>query len=136
MFSKSSSQHYFIALPFKSAPEEADVGCVFEQREVFVLFTWMYSSGIYKASAHTIAILVCRLCPISVPLWFTATDPSLYMCTNAEASFMKFSSKLTEFFRGEMAIPRLMKRFFSLNSDIYCIFFVTSTLDSSVFNKV
>ncbi len=57
--------------------------------------------------ATTWATLMYRPCPISVPPWFTCTDPSVYTCTRAPAWFRCLRVKAMPNFTGVRAMPFL-----------------------------
>jgi hypothetical protein len=64
------------AMPLRSAPEEAAVAEVLGTLSVRVAEARTRSIGTAKTSATICDTLVWRPCPISVPPWFTRTDPS------------------------------------------------------------
>ena len=65
------------ALPLRSLPVEAAVAEVLATLEVSVAEQRTRSSGRPSSCATTWATLVFRPWPISVPPWFTSTDPSV-----------------------------------------------------------
>ena len=67
----------FAAMPFRSDPEDAAVGVVLGTMSVFVAVILTLSKSMPNSSATTCATLVWRPCPISVPPWFTSTEPSV-----------------------------------------------------------
>ena len=75
--SRICSQACFTAPPLRSAPEDAAVAEVFGTLSVRVGASRTDSSGTPSAVAATCSIFVCRPWPISVPPWFTSTEPSL-----------------------------------------------------------
>ena len=66
-----------IAAPLMSAPLEAEVAEALGTFCESVAVTRTLSTLMPKPSAHTWAILVFRPWPISVPPWFTLTEPSM-----------------------------------------------------------
>mgnify|MGYP001628016324 CR=1 FL=1 len=72
----SCSQASFTAAPFRSVPLEAAVALVFGTLSVRVGMMRTVSRGTPRVWAAICSILVCRPWPISVPPWFTCTEPS------------------------------------------------------------
>ncbi len=65
------------ALPFRSEPVDAAVADVFATLLVSVAVTRMRPKRIPSSCATTCATFVFSPCPISVPPWFTSTEPSV-----------------------------------------------------------
>ncbi len=64
------------AMPFRSDPEDAAVAEVFGTFPVSVAVIFTLPASSPKTCAVTCATFWNRPCPISVPPWFSATDPS------------------------------------------------------------
>ncbi len=77
MRSRICSHAFLTAAPFRSAPDDAAVADAFGTLSVRVGARRTRESGTPSAVAATCSILVCRPWPISVPPWFTSTEPSL-----------------------------------------------------------
>ena len=73
------------AMPFMSEPAEAAVGAVFGTLSVRVAVHRTRPMPIPNSSATTCATLMYSPCPISVPPWFTCTEPSVKTFTSAPA---------------------------------------------------
>ena len=93
------------ALPFRSLPVLAAVAEVLATFCVSVALQRTAASGRPSSCATTIATLVFRPWPISVPPWFTSTLPSVYTCTSAPAWFRCVTLKLMPNFSGVSARP-------------------------------
>jgi hypothetical protein len=65
------------ALPFRSLPVDAAVAEVLATFCVSVAVTRTCAKGMPSSCATTWATLVFRPWPISVPPWFTSTEPSV-----------------------------------------------------------
>ena len=65
------------ALPFRSLPVDAAVAEVLATLWVSVAVTRTRSKAMPSSCATTCATLVFRPWPISVPPWFTSTEPSV-----------------------------------------------------------
>ncbi len=65
------------AMPLRSLPEEAAVGDVFGTLPVCVAVIFTRSRSTWNYSATTCATLMLSPCPISVPPWFSAIEPSV-----------------------------------------------------------
>ena len=74
--SRSVTHAAATAAPFKSAPLDAAVAEVFGTLSVLVVIIRMLEAGSPSSRMATPRILVCSPCPISVPPWFTCTEPS------------------------------------------------------------
>ena len=70
------SQAAFTAIPFRSDPDDAAVAEVLGTFAVSVAVIFTTPASTPKAAAATCATLRNRPCPISVPPWFIAIDPS------------------------------------------------------------
>ena len=65
------------AAPLRSVPEEAAVAEVLGTLSVAVVITRTRAGSSPSSCAAIVRMLVWIPCPISVPPWFTCTDPSL-----------------------------------------------------------
>ena len=65
------------AMPLRSVPEEAAVAEVLGTLPVVVAVILTRAMSTWNSSATTCATLVLRPCPISVPPWFSAIEPSV-----------------------------------------------------------
>ena len=65
------------AWPLRSVPEEAAVGDVFGTLAVEVAVFFTRSSGMPNVSATICATFTNNPCPISMPPWFSMTEPSV-----------------------------------------------------------
>ena len=63
-------------MPLRSEPADAAVGDAFGTIAVLVAVGRTMSSGTPNSSATTCATLTNRPWPISVPPWFSSTEPS------------------------------------------------------------
>jgi len=72
-------------MPFRSVPLEAAVAEALGTLPVSLAVTRTARAGRPSASATICCTLVCRPWPISVPPWFTCTEPSWYTHTSAPA---------------------------------------------------
>ena len=63
-------------------------------------------SGMRSSCATTCATLVLTPWPISVPPWFTSTEPSVYTCTSAPAWLKWFTLNEMPNLTGVNAMPR------------------------------
>jgi hypothetical protein len=68
---------FFAAIALRSVPEEAAVAEVLGTFAVVVGVIFTRSRSIWNSSATTWATLTNSPCPISVPPWFSWTEPSL-----------------------------------------------------------
>jgi len=73
---RSVSQAACTAMPLRSDPDEAAVAEVLGTLAVSVAVMRTRSSGMPNRAAATCATFWNSPCPISVPPWFSATDPA------------------------------------------------------------
>ena len=66
-----------MAPALRSYPDDAEVGAVFAVVRVEVSRILTYFCSISKSSHTTYNKRVFKPCPISIPIWETATEPSV-----------------------------------------------------------
>ena len=74
--SRKISHAFRTAAPFRSAPLDAAVGEVFGTLSVLVAISRIFAAGNPSSRIATPSIFTLSPCPISVPPWFTCTEPS------------------------------------------------------------
>ena len=99
------SAAFTAAMALRSVPADAAVGAVLGTFWVDVAVIRTRSRPTPNSSATACATLTLRPCPISVPPWFTCTEPSVYTWTSAPAWLRWVSVNEMPNFTGVSAMP-------------------------------